>query len=205
MQNLSNLSNLWSIPPNIHLMHNTQKYHIQQQGESDCGVACLKSVLRSFGGDASLERLRESSGTTPQGTTMLGLLQSARALGLDTEGYESDMQSLIECADVCILHVLVDERLAHYIVCYSFDAQKQAFIISDPSKIGVTFLSVAELDKIWVSKSLLLFKPTDKLVKTAVSKSTQWLWLRDFSPPIGICSALRLPFWACQRLFFLKN
>ena len=47
---------------------------------------------------------------------MLGLLQSARALGLDTEGYESDMQSLIACADVCILHVLVDERLAHYIV-----------------------------------------------------------------------------------------
>ena len=164
-------------------MENTQKYHIEQQGTSDCGVACLKSVLRYFGSDAPLERLRELSGTTTQGTTMLGLLQSACALGLDTEGYESDMQSLVDCADVCILHVLIDESLAHYIVCYGFDIQKQAFIISDPSKIGITMLSVAELDKIWVSKSLLLLKPTDKLVKTSVSKSAQWSWLRDFFSP----------------------
>ena len=68
-----------------------KKYkHIQQQGASDCGVACLKIVLQYFNSDATFERLRELSGTTPQGTTLLGLLQAGQQLGLDTEGYEAD-------------------------------------------------------------------------------------------------------------------
>jgi len=54
--------------------------HTQQHDQSDCGVACLRSVLRYFDSDASLERLREMSGTTQQGTTMLGLLQAAQTL-----------------------------------------------------------------------------------------------------------------------------
>ena len=53
-----------------------ERYHQQQLDESDCGVTCLKTVLKSFGSDLSLEKLRELSGTSSNGTTMLGLLQS---------------------------------------------------------------------------------------------------------------------------------
>ena len=94
-----------------------KKYqHLQQQGASDCGVACLKMILQHFGSDASFERLRELSGTTMTGTTMLGLVQAGQHLGLDTEGFEADMTSLRECEDVCILHVLLENQMQHYVV-----------------------------------------------------------------------------------------
>lgn len=49
------------------------KGFVLQQDESDCGVACLLSIIRYHGGESSLERLRESSGTSIQGTSLLGL------------------------------------------------------------------------------------------------------------------------------------
>lgn len=43
------------------------KTHILQQDQSDCGVACLLSLIQYYGGGGSLEKLRELSGTTKQG------------------------------------------------------------------------------------------------------------------------------------------
>lgn len=72
------------------------KTFVLQQDQSDCGVACLLSLIRYYGGNQSLEKLRELSGTTRQGTTLLGLYQSANALGFKAEGNEADIPSLIE-------------------------------------------------------------------------------------------------------------
>src|SRR5699024_4945331 len=100
--------------------------------QSDCGVACLKSVISFLGGEANLERLREISGTSKQGTTLLGLYQSANELGLEAEAYEADMENLQKQTEPCILHILKDERLQHYVIYYGFE--KGQFIISDPAE-----------------------------------------------------------------------
>ncbi len=167
-------------------MKAVKQYHVQQQGQSDCGVACLKSVLRYFGGNASLERLREQSGTNVVGTTMLGLLQAGNTLGLETEGFEADIQSLTDCKDVCILHVVKDERLNHFIVYYGYDTEKQKFLIGDPANPYPEFLSVEALDKIWQSKSLLLFKCTEKFVtKNTIGDTRRWL-IDFFKPDLNV-------------------
>jgi ATP-binding cassette, subfamily C, bacteriocin exporter len=157
-----------------------QKTHVQQQGQSDCGVACLKSILQHFGGDSSLERLRELSGTTPQGTTLLGLMQAGQVLGLDTEGYEADMDNLKSCQDITILHVIIDKKLQHYVVCYGFDDRRKAFLIGDPAKTTLDYLMPNELEAIWQSKTLLLVKPTDKLIKVADNNKEKGRWLINF-------------------------
>jgi ATP-binding cassette subfamily B protein len=64
------------------VLSNIQKTFIRQQDQQDCGVACLLSIIRFYGGNASLERLRELSGTHTQSTTMLGLVQACPALHL---------------------------------------------------------------------------------------------------------------------------
>jgi ATP-binding cassette, subfamily C, bacteriocin exporter len=158
----------------------TKYKHIQQQGASDCGVACLKMVLQYFNSDASFERLRELSGTTMTGTTMLGLLQAGQHLGLDTEGFEADMASLRDCTDVCILHVLLDNQMQHYVVYYGYDALKKQYIIGDPSQPLTQHLSEEQIEKIWQSKSLLLIKPTDKLVPLSIQKQKQYFWFWQF-------------------------
>ena len=158
-----------------------KKYqHLQQQGASDCGVACLKMILQHFGSDASFERLRELSGTTMTGTTMLGLVQAGQHLGLDTEGFEADMTSLRECEDVCILHVLLENQMQHYVVYYGYDAAKKQFIIGDPSQPITQYLTEEQLEKIWQSKSLLLIKPTEQLIPLSIQKKKQFVWFWQF-------------------------
>ena len=56
---------------------------VPQTEQSDCGIACLRSIIRYYGSDTSLEDLRQLSGTSPQGTTMLGLYQAAQHHGFD--------------------------------------------------------------------------------------------------------------------------
>ena len=58
-----------------------EKTHTLQLDQSDCGVACLMSLIKLNGGTNSIEKLRELSGTTKQGTTMLGLYQVANQIG----------------------------------------------------------------------------------------------------------------------------
>lgn len=154
-----------------------EKTHTLQLDQSDCGVACLLSIIKFYQGNHSIEKLRELSGTTKQGTTMLGLYQVANNVGLKAEGYEADIQSLIEHNQPVILHVVIDKQLQHYVVCYEY-SKENGFLIGDPAK-GIYFLSVEELDKIWESKSCLTLEPTDKFEKSITSKNNKRKWFID--------------------------
>lgn len=41
-----------------------QRTFVLQHDQSDCGVACMLSLIRYYGGSNTLEKLRELSGTT---------------------------------------------------------------------------------------------------------------------------------------------
>ena len=95
-----------------------QQTFTQQHDQSDCGVACLLSLIQFYGGSDNLEKLRELSGTTKQGTSLLGLYQSSNQLGFTAQGNEADIQAIIDHKEPLILHVVIEERLQHYIICY---------------------------------------------------------------------------------------
>jgi ATP-binding cassette subfamily B protein len=134
----------------------TTKTHVLQQDQSDCGVACLLSLVKYYNGEASLEQLRKLSGTSKQGTTLLGLYQAAQELGFDAQGNEADITALIEHGKPVILHVIIEERLQHYVVCYGYDGNK--FLVGDPAK-GVKEYTKEELNAIWKSKTCLTLSP----------------------------------------------
>ncbi|WP_438964894.1 peptidase domain-containing ABC transporter [Flavobacterium sp.] len=151
-----------------------EKTHTLQLDQSDCGVACLMSLIKLNGGTNSIEKLRELSGTTKQGTTMLGLYQVANKIGFTAEGCEADIQALIDHKQPVILHVVIQEQLQHYVVCYAYDGEK-GFLIGDPAK-GIYYLTADELDKIWVSKSCLTLEVNESFVKTETEKHSQKKW-----------------------------
>jgi len=62
------------------------KSFVLQHDQSDCGIACLLSIIHYYEGNNTLEKLRELSGTTRQGTTLLGLFQAANELGFTASG-----------------------------------------------------------------------------------------------------------------------
>ncbi|WP_445914500.1 peptidase domain-containing ABC transporter [Yeosuana sp.] len=144
-----------------------------QIGQSDCGVACLLSLIQYYGGSNNFEKLRELSGTTKQGTTLLGLYQAANKLGFKAQGNEADIQAVIDHKEPLILHVVIEERLQHYVICYGYEKDK--FIIGDPAK-GITTYTKQQLETIWKSKTCLTLKPNDNFVKTETQNKNKKQW-----------------------------
>lgn len=149
------------------------KSFVLQHDQSDCGVACLLSLVQYYDGINSLEKLRKLSGTTKQGTTLLGLYQVANKVGFTAEGNEADIQTLIDHGEPVILHVVIDDKLQHYVVCYGYENNQ--FIIGDPAK-GITNYSKAKLEKIWVSKTCLTLTPNDNFVKATIDRKSKKKW-----------------------------
>ena len=163
-------ASLCNISMNLKLIKKTFSL---QHDQSDCGVACLLSLIQYYGGVHTLEELRILSGTTREGTTLLGLYQAANQLGFEAEGNEATIEVLKDYLDPLILHVKIEE-LEHYIVCYGY--KDGFFIIGDPAK-GVEKLSTEELDKLWVSKACLTLSPTEKFQRKKSEQQAQWTWL----------------------------
>lgn len=136
---------------NKKLVHITRRQHDQV----DCGVVCLSMVLSSLGRQYSLEQLRNWSGTSKSGTTLLGLRTAAKKAGLVAVGYEADIDSLKDCSDTTILHVVIQNFTYHYMVCWKYDSVSNVFILSDPSMGKIVRYSPEELNLIWQSKRLL--------------------------------------------------
>lgn len=162
-----------------------EKLIVRQQDSSDCGVACLLSLIRYYGGQASLERLRELSGTAKQGTTLLGLHQAANQLGFDAQGCEAEgVHSLMEHGQPTILHIVTPEQLQHYAVWYN-GLPNDRHLIGDPAK-GLVEVTTAELDQLWVSRKCLTLNPNEQFVKADSQRQQQKEWLlsllRDDAP-----------------------
>ena len=155
--------------------------HVLQHDQSDCGVACLLSLIKYYGGNHSLEQVRLLSGTSKQGTTLLGLYQAANQLGFNAEGCEADIQALIDHKQPVILHVVLENHLQHFVVCYSHD-EKNGFMIGDPAK-GIYYLSAEALDEIWVSKSCLTLEPNEHFITSKSQNSSKKDWFLNLLKP----------------------
>ena len=79
-----------------------------------------------------------------------------RKIGFDVTGYEGDIKNLKLLDHPVILHVVVDGKQQHYVVCYNYENEK--FTIGDPAW-GITYYSESELAAIWQSKALLSLSP----------------------------------------------
>lgn len=165
----------------------------QQHDQSDCGVACLQSLLRFYGGDATLEELRAKSGTTKQGTTLLGLYQAANQLGFVAQGCEADANALIEHGAPLVLHIITEKGLQHYVVCYA--AQPNQFTIADPATGQIETWDEKKLLERWQSKTCLTLKPVS-VVQTSDVEKAKRTWLKNLITPdvplLAIASAIGL-------------
>jgi ATP-binding cassette, subfamily C, bacteriocin exporter len=161
------------------LKHNKNYSLVLQHDQSDCGVASLLSVINYYGGNSDLETIRKLSGTNITGTTLLGLYQAATSLGFKAEGCEADIAALYKHPNPVILHVLIEDKLEHYVVCYGTQLNEKkelVFIIGDPAK-GIVHLSEVELSSIWKSKICLTLEPNEHFILTSDIKSKKREWI----------------------------
>lgn len=129
---------------------------VRQYGEEDCGVACLASIVKYYGKNFSLNRIREYVGTGQLGTTLLGLLQGAEALGFNARAVRASSK-VHDCIDIMPLPAILHWKGYHWVVFYGKKGNK--YIIADPAS-DIRYLSYQELMKGWVN-GVALFLEVD--------------------------------------------
>ena len=149
---------------------------VRQFDQADCGVACLAWVARFFGGEETMERLRDLSGTMSQGATLLGLHQAAESIGLRSEPYEARMEDLEGLDAPAVLHVVVNGLRQHYVIMFGYFGGQ--YLIGDP-ETGVAWRDPADLEKMWESRALLLLRPDRGFATRRRQESARRQWLRD--------------------------
>jgi ATP-binding cassette subfamily B protein len=134
-----------------------------------------------YGGSTTLEYLRIHSGTSIQGTSLLGLKQAAESLNMEADIFEVDDLDVFrkEATFPCIQHVTSEGNFEHYVVCFGYsvspDSQSVSYSIIDPA-MGVTEWTEEQLLNRWRSRTVLCLAPTDKFQKREISSRQQWNW-----------------------------
>ena len=127
-------------------------------------ISCsLLSVIRYYGGDVSLEYLRELTSTTKNGVSAYNLVQAATILGFNSYGINSTLNDLDITALPIISHVIINKSYQHFIVIYEINVNKKELLIMDPA-IGKRKISYAEFNLI-TSNNYIYLKPIKKILK----------------------------------------
>ncbi|GAB7089284.1 peptidase domain-containing ABC transporter [Marinifilum fragile] len=161
---------------NWKIVKKAKKSFTLQQDYADCGIACLLSVIKYFGGAGNFESLREWSGTSKQGTTLLGLYQAAKKSNLSAKAYQAEFDNLKDTKHPLILHLELENGLEHYVVFYGF--HKNKLIIGDPGR-GVCYYTQNELLKVWKSKALLTLQPEQSFIHKEETTKQKRNWIKN--------------------------
>lgn len=130
------------------------KITIKQHDITDCGAACLASISAHYKLQVPIARLRQFASTDKKGTNVLGLLEAAQKLGFEAKGVRGDFDSLFQIPKPSIAHVIVREKLQHYVVIY--EVTKSYIKIMDPGDGKMHKKSHEEFKKEWTGVLVLL-------------------------------------------------
>ena len=124
-----------------------------QMHASECGAACLGSVLAHFGRWVPLTELREKCEVSRDGSNAASIMRAARHYGLECNGLSLRAHQLKKLE----LPLIVFWQFSHFVVVEGFDSRY--FYLNDPST-GRRRLSAEEFNKGY-SSIALRFKPSD--------------------------------------------
>jgi ABC-type bacteriocin/lantibiotic exporter with double-glycine peptidase domain len=120
--------------------------YVPQVEAADCGAACLAMVVRYWGGDGRLDRVRAVVGSARDGVDALTLLRSGEALGLRGRGVRLELDDLRDLPAASILHW----EFNHFVVFER--VTRRGVVIVDPghgrrvvpfARVGRSFTGVA--------------------------------------------------------------
>jgi len=135
------------------------KIKIKQHDVTDCGAACLASIAAHYKLTIPIARIRQFAGTDKKGTNVFGMIEAAQKLGFEAKGVRGDFASLGKIPKPSIAHIIVDEKLHHYVVIY--EVTKEYVKIMDPGDGKIYKKTHEEFTKEWTGVLVLLLPKED--------------------------------------------
>ena len=142
---------------------------VLQDGVKDCGVCCLLSVIRFYGGDVSKEFLRGLTNTTKTGVNAYDLIKAAEEIGFQAIGMRGDLTKIENNNLPCLAHLIVSKQFKHFVVIYAIDKKGKKVILMDPAK-GKKIISFSEFNLL--STSYYIFLTPIKKLPIMTTKNT---------------------------------
>ena len=134
---------------------------VLQDGIKDCGVCCLLSIIRYYGGDVSKEYLRELTNTTKDGVSFYNLINGSKQIGFDAIGLSGKLENIDVNNLPCIVHFVINKTYKHFVVLYEINIKKHQVTLMDPAK-GKKTISFSEFNLL-TSNNYIFLKPVKKL------------------------------------------
>ena len=127
---------------------------VLQMHASECGAACLGSILAYFGRWVPLTELREKCEVSRDGSSAASILRASRHYGLECNGLSMRADQLKKLQ----LPLILFWQFSHFVVLEGFDDNH--FYLNDPSA-GRRRLSVEEFNKGYSGVALRLQRSAD--------------------------------------------
>lgn len=180
---------------------------VLQDGIKDCGICCLLSVIRYYGGDISKEVLRQITNTDRSGVSAYNLIEGARKIGFEATGMKGDLSKIEKNNLPCLAHLVVNKSYKHFVVIYDIDLDNNKVLVMDPAK-GRRSLTVGEF-RLMSSMNFIFLKPIKALPifnKMKIIKKTVLDFIRNKKILIWLVMFLSLCYFLFQILtaFHLK-
>jgi ATP-binding cassette subfamily B protein len=127
---------------------------VRQRDLTDCGAACVASVCAYYGLFVPVPRIRQLAGTDKRGTSILGIVQAAAKLGLEAKAVKATFESLPEIPRPAIVHVIIKDRLSHYMVLTGIT--KNTIEVMDPAAGTINKITLKEFKRIWTGIAVFM-------------------------------------------------
>lgn len=134
---------------------------VKQQDLKDCGVCSLSCIIKYYDGYIPIEKIRDDTFTTSEGTSAYNLIEAAKSYGFDAIGVKVDDVKSKDIYYPAIAHVVLKNGLNHFIVVYK--VSKDYVWLMDPA-FGKTKMCIDEFNQVW-DNILILLSPVDKILK----------------------------------------
>lgn len=118
--------------------------YYKQLNIMDCGPTCLRIIAKYYGKHYNADTLRQMTGFSKVGVSLLGISDTAEKIGFRTRGVKISLNQLQEVALPCILHW--DQK--HFVVLKKLTNKKVE--IADPG-IGMISYKISEFLNHWIS------------------------------------------------------
>ena len=156
-----------------------RKVVVRQQDIKDCGAACLLSIIKFYGGNISLNKIRIDCCISSSGISAFNLIAAAKKYGFDARGTKVEFDELKKSNLIYpfVAYVEMKNGLKHYIVVYKINNKN--IIVMDPAK-GIVKLSHSQFSDIF-KNVIIEFSPISNIVNYSADNKLLEIFLKYIS------------------------
>ena len=151
-----------------------KKVEVIQEECSDCGICCLASIIKYYGGNVSLESLRYFTETSNYGTNAYELINCAKRFGFD--GYGEKCKKIDNMTFPVIAHLKLENDFYHFVVIYKI--KNNLIYIMDPS-CGNKKIKLEEFYNVFTG-NILKFNQIQEMPKYSKSNFIKKSLIKEF-------------------------